>query len=154
MQQVLYSALLWACLWNGVRSSPIYATEVTPASKCVYWCKTPDFKFYCCDNDGETFDPEELEHDGQCPQVRRECPGKYKNLPSILPDFDDNGVPYPDNPKFCAHDSACNAWEKCCYDHCFERHVCKFAYSSGTNIEYSENPFREGDIFQETTYLS
>nr|XP_027219395.1 uncharacterized protein LOC113811778 isoform X2 [Penaeus vannamei] len=155
MPEVLHLTLLWVCLGTGVRSSAIDVPEATPPSNsnCEFWCKTPYNAFYCCDNDGETVTPEEPEHDGECPQVRSECPGIYKNLPGTLPDFDIYGLPYPDDPKICAHDSVCSAWEKCCFDRCFDRHVCKFAYSTDTDVEYSESAFRDGDIVQEATYL-
>ncbi|CAL4119571.1 unnamed protein product [Meganyctiphanes norvegica] len=47
---------------------------------------------------------------GSCPPIRTFCP-------SFLP-----------TPKACVYDPQCFAYQKCCYDRCYRRRVCKTKY--------------------------
>ncbi|XP_069159212.1 uncharacterized protein [Procambarus clarkii] len=117
-----------------------------PPSRCQYWCRTPEDTFYCCTDD-HLSDP--TEHAGYCPATRVVCPVVAKLLPDTLPRRDYNGVAFPDLPKFCATDGGCEDYEKCCFDRCFRKHVCKFASSEDVQLlRYSEEAALQGDVVQ------
>ncbi|KAG7154023.1 hypothetical protein Hamer_G020087 [Homarus americanus] len=109
-----------------------------PASNCQYWCRTPENRFYCC------------QHSGYCPATRAVCPITRKPLQDHLPRVDYNGVTFPDLPKFCATDGSCEGYEKCCFDRCFRRHVCKFAFSEDGPLTYSDEAGLQADVVQHT----
>ncbi|CAL4112057.1 unnamed protein product [Meganyctiphanes norvegica] len=117
-------------------------TTNAPESDCQYWCVTPENKFYCCDDDTNS---KLVENSGVCPVIRRACPVTNVNLAWHLPREDDQHVPLPDIFKNCAQDGACDPWEKCCYDSCLKKHVCKFAHSNadGYPLQYSDNGYSE-----------
>merc|ERR1712002_546019 len=78
---------------------------------CRRWCKTPEGQDYCCEHNT---DP--IKHPvtalvtkpGYCPQVRAEC--------VIRGQF---------GPQTCSSDGGCHGNDRCCYDRCLQRHVCK-----------------------------
>ncbi|XP_042208489.1 uncharacterized protein LOC121856825 isoform X2 [Homarus americanus] len=118
-----------------------------PASNCQYWCRTPENRFYCCRDDVLS---EPTEHSGYCPATRAVCPITRKPLQDHLPRVDYNGVTFPDLPKFCATDGSCEGYEKCCFDRCFRRHVCKFAFSEDGPLTYSDEAGLQADVVQHT----
>ncbi|XP_071530486.1 uncharacterized protein [Panulirus ornatus] len=118
-----------------------------PPSNCQYWCRTPDDHFYCC-RDDYLVDP--IEHPGYCPATRAICAPTHKPLPDALPRVDENGVTFPDFPKFCATDGGCQVYEKCCFDRCFRRHMCKFAFSEDGELTYSSEHGIQADVVQHT----
>jgi len=80
-------------------------------SSCRYWCRTPEGKNYCCENNRER--PRNpitalVTKPGFCPQVRTECP--------LRSHF---------GPQTCSSDGSCAGIDRCCFDRCLNRHVCK-----------------------------
>merc|ERR1712098_547648 len=80
---------------------------------CRYWCKTPEGKNYCCENNAEA--PKnpittQVSKPGFCPVPRAECPlrGAF-------------GGP----PQSCSNDGGCFGNDRCCFDRCLGQHVCK-----------------------------
>ncbi|XP_064116434.1 uncharacterized protein LOC135222245 [Macrobrachium nipponense] len=94
-------------------SNPTYGGSGISTS-CRYWCETPEGAFYCC---GQPTSPRPRPvyatlappRAGCCPAVRPVCTKAFVSPP----------VP-------CAYDSECfNSLDKCCFDRCLQRHVCK-----------------------------
>lgn len=125
-----------------------YLVYPIATQRCRYWCKTTHDQFYCCP-DGHQRQlhqfkespwpfisdpsfwmgvlgggvgwnyfgshlrkPEESIHRQikHCPPLRAGCP---RNFDLSL------------SPEFCDNDYYCGVAEKCCYDVCIERKVCK-----------------------------
>ena len=87
---------------------------VHPESPCRYWCKTPEDELYCC----ETLKDPQLavgSKPGNCPSMRDGCTRVVGLMPFV-----------------CSSDGACFGEEKCCYDRCLDRHICKPPASSAT----------------------
>ncbi|KAG7172931.1 putative crustin-like antimicrobial peptide 17 [Homarus americanus] len=78
-----------------------------PAS-CRYWCKTPENRVFCCEDERTAPDPV-ITKIGGCPPVRDVCPP----------------VRVFTGPQTCAHDGNCPGDDKCCFDRCLEETVCK-----------------------------
>merc|ERR1711872_923284 len=81
-------------------------------STCRYWCKTPEGKNYCCENNAEA--PKNpvtalVSKPGFCPTPRAECPlrGAFGG------------------PQTCSGDGSCVGTDRCCFDRCLGRHICK-----------------------------
>ncbi|XP_069943974.1 uncharacterized protein [Cherax quadricarinatus] len=146
----LLSLVVWRVV--GLPAAPVPpstapAASPAPPSNCEYWCRTPEDTFYCC-HDDQLSDP--TEHPGYCPATRSTCPTIDKKLPETLPRRDYNGITFPDLPRFCATDGSCEHYEKCCFDRCFRKHVCKFAFSEDTKLKYSDKAELQADVVQHT----
>lgn len=116
------------------------------SSPCRYWCQTHEDHYYCCPSghpeEWKTDDKislmnfwvhiidsiinwhsskHEVQHESEhhassshaskfhCPPVRSICPRVWS----------------ADPPKLCHFDKTCEYWEKCCYDICLDKKVCK-----------------------------
>ncbi|XP_042887761.1 uncharacterized protein LOC122263417 isoform X2 [Penaeus japonicus] len=92
------------------RPRPTYRPHTTTYQSCTYWCETPENQFYCCDQGPTKPTLPPFVRPGCCPAVRPECPGFRVGAPET-----------------CSHDNACtrNFTDKCCYDRCLKRNVCK-----------------------------
>jgi len=91
-----------------VNGRPV-AAQTAESSRCRYTCRHGiTGKLYCCDDGTNRRGPADAIHGGQCPPKRLLC---------------------LHNTFFasCAHDGQCAASDKCCFDTCANRHVCKTA---------------------------
>ncbi|KAA0200681.1 hypothetical protein HAZT_HAZT004121 [Hyalella azteca] len=89
---------------------PTRAIWVPAIRSCRYWCRTPDFKYYCCPTGWPTTSTTTTVSPvkpGLCPPVRPVCPRIFG----------------PPNP--CKVDINCPGADKCCYDVCLTHFVCK-----------------------------
>ncbi|KAK3869254.1 hypothetical protein Pcinc_025431 [Petrolisthes cinctipes] len=82
---------------------------VNPPSSCRRWCRTPENSVYCCKNNFESEGNPFVVKQGVCPPVRLQCP----NIRNFQP------------PGTCASDGDCSSLDKCCFDRCLEKHICK-----------------------------
>ncbi|KAG7170695.1 uncharacterized protein LOC121864218 [Homarus americanus] len=76
-----------------------------PTTGCKYYCSRYNpWDIYCCE---ESTSYGKL----QCPEIRESCPGSFRH--SAL--------------QYCVQDRECQYGQKCCFDVCVHRHVCKAA---------------------------
>lgn len=81
----------------------------TAEEECRYWCPNAYNEVYCCESKYEAELPVGVKS-GFCPAVRSQCPqvqGRHRG------------------PKKCSNDYSCSGSDKCCYDTCLSRHICK-----------------------------
>nr|XP_027236662.1 uncharacterized protein LOC113827916 [Penaeus vannamei]QOL09975.1 type VII crustin cruVII [Penaeus vannamei] len=106
-------------IFSGAVSKPHpHPYPTTLHQSCTYWCSTPENQFYCCEHGPTKPTLPPFVRPGCCPAVRPVCPATRVGPPET-----------------CSHDHACtrNPTDKCCFDRCLGRHVCKPAqpcYSS------------------------
>ncbi|KAK3869253.1 hypothetical protein Pcinc_025430 [Petrolisthes cinctipes] len=77
------------------------------SSGCRYWCDTPEGQYYCCENINTPQTFVGVVKPGFCPPVRPVCPRNFRP------------------PQSCSNDGGCGGVDKCCFDRCLSRHVCK-----------------------------
>merc|ERR1711915_117210 len=81
-------------------------------ANCRYWCKTPEGKNYCCENNAQQpLNPLTalVTKPGFCPTPRAECPLRS----------------HFGGPQTCSGDGSCFGSDRCCFDRCLGEHVCK-----------------------------
>ncbi|KAK8724754.1 hypothetical protein OTU49_010904 [Cherax quadricarinatus] len=71
---------------------------------CRYYCRRPGNDLYCCEDESDPFTRPALKL-GICPAVGRQC----SRDPVVIG---------------CSNDSRCPGQDKCCYDVCYQRHIC------------------------------
>ena len=116
--------------FDAYRQSNLHQSNYIPkrASEinvCRFWCFTSTGSKYCCGYKGVR-----LSKPGVCPIDSELCPSfelskyhiSYKTPKAI----------------FCADDNKCPGIDKCCYDKCFKRHVCKPSY----HLDFMENSYK------------
>ncbi|XP_076048635.1 uncharacterized protein LOC143029686 [Oratosquilla oratoria] len=79
---------------------------------CRYWCRAggDEERFYCCEDKYKPPGPVGVKRNFRCPPPPKAvCP------------------PYPrfGRPATCSNDFNCFENDKCCWDECLEKHVCK-----------------------------
>ncbi|XP_047489831.1 uncharacterized protein LOC125039681 [Penaeus chinensis] len=109
------TGLLLSIFSSAAQSKPRPHTTSRPYpttlhQSCTYWCATPENQFYCCEHGPTKPTLPPFGRPGCCPAVRPECP-----TTRVGP------------PETCSHDHACtrSPTDKCCFDRCLGRHVCK-----------------------------
>lgn len=92
---------------STVNNKPV-ADRTIESSNCKYICKRHE-AFYCCDDGTNPHTERKPDiHGGNCPMVRSLC---IRNTLIIK----------------CAHDGQCAPSDRCCFDACVDRHICKQA---------------------------
>ena len=114
------------------------------ASPCKYWCKTADWKYYCCDVREEKTEkknpwassmailiphlwfalgwPNHHVHD-QDHQKKEDKPKKM--CPKVRDACPRSYDWWYGPPVYCHNDDECISSEKCCYDICLDYKTCK-----------------------------
>ncbi|XP_064100967.1 keratin, type I cytoskeletal 24-like [Macrobrachium nipponense] len=88
---------------------PIFASfGLGSLGSCRFRCRSPQGQVYCCE-DTNQFAPVIFVKPGECPPVRPSCPA-VRSL---------------DPPIHCSNDGRCSGIDKCCFDTCLQRSVCK-----------------------------
>ena len=97
-----------------------YGPPPKPNKQCLFWCPHPTKGIYCC----KFKRPKGLKR-GTCPEVRSHCPSgltdaKTSKASKFIVAPEGDGFPI-----LCNVDTDCGGIDKCCYDRCFDGHVCK-----------------------------
>ncbi|XP_068230643.1 uncharacterized protein [Palaemon carinicauda] len=94
--------------FGGIRPNIGGAFGLDASGTCRYWCRTPQGQNYCCEGNDKPASVIFVKP-GLCPPVRPNCPP----VRSLVP------------PHSCANDGRCSGVDKCCFDTCLQKSVCK-----------------------------